>query len=224
MSCQQLLTKVTVTLDGIHLYRVGQLVALLMFAGCSSDVDDRTHGSLSGAAESPIEARDNTTLGASIKAGYGIPSCHIGMPVAELGIDWERVSEPDLSNELQFNKKSGLYIQEESGKVKSVEFRYADDELAPYQGSTHEGISATSSLNDVREKYGEPSYILQATRSDIGSFPNSEETNIDYVERGIQFQFIEDRLVSIAVLTPEKTFDYERFEKSMKRWIVFIRK
>lgn len=214
--------RVAVKSGGIHVCHIGVFVIALTVVGCSCAVDDRSDETPLGMAENPSNDHNQLSSDTPIQEGYGIPSCYIGMPVAELSKDWERVPEPDLSDEMQFNKKKGMYIGEENGRVISVDFLFLDDELDPYQGSAREGISATSSLSEVRAKYGDPSYILESTRSDFGSFPNGDETVVDYVEKGIRFKFINDRLVSITVQSPDKHFDYERFKNAMGEDLVFI--
>ena len=111
------------------------------------------------------------------------------------------------------NRDQGVEISYRDSRVFLVFFHYMSNNMASYAGGTKNGVSSGSDINDIRSKYGDPSYILKSKQSEFDEFPGKVEYTVDYAEDGIEFQIIEDKLAMIVVLTPDENFDYKSLRK-----------
>lgn len=69
-----------------------------------------------------------------------------------------------------------------------------------FKGRTDTGIGGDSSIDDVIMKYGKPDEYLKGT----GPYGNGQEISLSYVNKGISFTFLNNRLSDIRVFSPPK--------------------
>jgi hypothetical protein len=200
--------------------------AAVLLVGCHNgqqpgNFDKATHTNTTGFG--PKKIIDSAHKDANIiRAGFGISICHIGMEASELGAPWEKPN-PDPGRDSLHNRTMGIDINLENGQVSSVFFHFLSRDYRPFVGSTNKGITADSSAKDVRDKYGEPSYIVEGTQSEFGEYPGAHEIQIAYVEEGIDFRFVNDKLAIVGVFSPNPNFDYDSFERITGNSLIYIR-
>jgi hypothetical protein len=159
-----------------------------VLTGCSSDeiagfTSDRNEVASSNQADhSGPELHDSV-----IRAGYGIPSCHIEMSVDELDSEWRIPSDSALAEEFLCNKHAGIDVKHQDGRISAIFFYYRSKESDLYYGKTEKSVSTGNSLNQIREKYGDPSYIGKSVQSDLGEFPGETEMMSNMWKKGLDF-------------------------------------
>jgi hypothetical protein len=157
-----------------------------------------------------------------IQAGFGIPTCHIGMRDSELVTDWAIPVDPVLS-EFRTNPAHGIEAEICEGMVLSVFFFYLSKDLLPFHGSTDTKISDKSSITDVLIAYGDPSYVTKCAHTKSDDFPGAIQLDVNYFEKGIYFQFLDGRLAHILVTRPRKDVDYGELRRHHLESDIYIR-
>jgi hypothetical protein len=193
-----------------------QLIVTLLLLGCDHDRGEVSHDH-GGASQANSAERDNT-----IQPGYGIRSCHIGMPADELLTDWVTPVEPELQG-TRTNTRSGISVNLRENKVSSVLFLYVGKSISIFKGGTTLGIAGESSIADVLEKHGDPTYVSRSQQSEFGEFPGAIDLVISYWEKGICFQFLNGRLAHITVIPKRIDIDYRGLRNRHVESDVYIR-
>ncbi|NOY30739.1 MAG: hypothetical protein GXP28_11400 [Planctomycetes bacterium] len=138
----------------------------------------------------------------TIIPGVGVKGCIAGMRTKDLGERWTRVVGGFCES------SRGIVAIEKNERVLHVLFVFdsnddwGDFEVA-FSGGTREGITSTSSIEDVILTYGQPTSISAVFRFER----RERHVGLMYPEKGIDFRFLEDKLHRVYVY--EATFDYD---------------
>jgi hypothetical protein len=162
----------------------------------------------------------NESKADSIRAGYGVPTCHLGMSVNELGKGWVKLKNPYLSDYL-YSRSQRIVVMQKAGCVELILFYYFSPDFEPFLGTTEDKIGAQSKVQDVRRVRGDPSFIFNRKLLDTDEYPGSRATLVAYMEDGIVFQFINDNLQFITIKKPQPNFDYSGVEQD--KMVVYVR-
>jgi uncharacterized protein YegJ (DUF2314 family) len=123
----------------------------------------------------------------TIVAGEGVGPCRIGAN-KQTATDLFGAPARDESSHLEFPSAGVEIAYDEHQRIVTIFLFFRSPPNAPFNGRTHLGIGADSSVDDVVAAYGEP------TRS----FGFTEKT-LDYDALGITFTFAKGQLVDIRV-------------------------
>ncbi len=135
--------------------------------------------------------------GKVVQAGIGLPDCYLGIPIKELGNDWQASNEKDLDHEFLKtyleNTKAGLSIAHDDTKITGILVYFGSPEQGQFSGQIEGGIGATSTIEDVIHACGQPEQIA-VTKNDEG-----ENVDLWYMDKGIAFVFLNKELQHVSV-------------------------
>jgi hypothetical protein len=203
-----------------HLFGLG-LTAVLM-VGCNS-VNEPSK--LNSASENSLKAKDSAPPDGSqiakpcIQPGFGIPECHVGMPISELDPTWEKTEEyPNQKVRNMGNKAKGIECSVKDDRVWHVFFHARPQgEFSANKYKIAERAAEIGSEHEARAIYGDPTYILAT------DYKEQHEVSLHYAELGMQFRFVNGVLDTIVISAPDPNVDIEAVKRIFGDTVVYVR-
>jgi hypothetical protein len=135
-----------------------------------------------------------------IVPGAGVKGAFVGMEIAEAQKNFTPLPKSDtgINHPYEFvSKDGGFFLAGDKQRIRSITFAYVLKEWPElsksFSGQTKEGIGAGATIEKVIKVYGQPETIY-ATENEKG-----KDVTLDYMGKGILFDFHNGRLRIIAV-------------------------
>lgn len=152
-----------------------------------------------------------------ISPGVGSSRIYIGLPEEDM-LKWKQPTRVSVFK--NFKKEKGKYLQYKDdgmtlscigGKVHGIFYYFLYKDYQPFHGETVNGIGNESSIKDVICTLGQPAtisnVIVAAIDGEEVEWAGAQRVTLDYSEKGIRFEFLNNHLSLITIETPRNDLD-----------------
>jgi hypothetical protein len=170
------------------------------------------HGCGSNRAAPTIPINRSRAEQSVVRPAFGLKTCFLGMRFGELGEEWTKGNQNGVDakffKDYLEDRKAGLAIRHDGKQIKSIFVYYRSDDFEPFSGEIEGGIGASSSIEDVIRAIGQPLTISIRNGSRTDEHPGAKYTYLQYLQKGIDFEFVDGKLCDARIYQP--VTDYRR--------------
>lgn len=108
----------------------------------------------------------------------------------------EKWKEKDGTAYINYHKK-GISLLVKQDTVQTIFYYFVSKKFDPFRGTIESEINYTTTIEDIKQKFGEPDRPSISIVSKYGEFPGAKEVYLAYDKLGVAFSFLDNKLANI---------------------------